>query len=152
MVLMLTEKFEIDKLLFEKSMRKTNSCYERHKCCTLLGIYFDLKCNKAWVKEEAGFWIFSYSLQQDRCQIFLFFFFNQIFWFSEIPERTTYMHLLLAWDWFSSGTISHQCIVISFFVCNFMCWLNDITMHFREMALGVRDRIILSQVIVSVNF
>lgn len=39
-------------------MRKTNSCYERHKFCTLLDMYFDLKCNKAWVKEEAGFWIY----------------------------------------------------------------------------------------------
>lgn len=77
MVLMLTEKFEIDQLLMEKSTRKTNSCYERHKFYTLLDIYFDLKCNKAWVKEEAGFWI--YSSQQDRCQIFLFFLFNQIF-------------------------------------------------------------------------
>lgn len=106
MVLMLTEKFEIDKLLIEKSTRKTNSCYERHKFCTLLDIYFDLKCNKAWVKEEAGFWIYSYSSQQDRCQIFLFFFFNQIFWFSEIPERTTYaftagMRLILVRDHFS---------------------------------------------------
>lgn len=95
MVLMLTEKFEIDKLLFEKSVRKTNSCYERHKFCTLLDMYFDLKCNKAWVKEEAGFWIFSYSSQQDRCQIFLSFSSTKYFDFQKYLNEP-HMHVLLA--------------------------------------------------------
>lgn len=116
-------------------MRKTNSCYERHKFCTLLDMYFDLKCNKAWVKEEAGFLIYSYSSQQDRCQIFLFFFFNQIFWFSEIPERTTYactagMRLILVRDHFSPV---HCYFILS---AHKIIYQNDVTMHRQEMVLA----------------
>lgn len=59
---MLMEKFEIDKFLIEKLMRKINSCYECYKFCILLDMYFDLKCNKVWVKEEVGFLIYLYLL------------------------------------------------------------------------------------------
>lgn len=121
MVLMLTEKFEIDKLLIEKSMRKTNSCYERHKFCTLLDIYFDLKCNKAWVKEEAGFGYIHIHHNKTGVKSFSSFSSTRYFDFQKYLNEP-HMHLLLAWDWFSLGTISHQCIVISFFVCDLMCW------------------------------
>lgn len=45
-------------------MRKINSCYECYKFCILLDMYFDLKCNKVWVKEEVGlgFLIYLYLL------------------------------------------------------------------------------------------
>lgn len=77
-------------------MRKTNSCYERHKFFTLLDMYFDLKCNKAWVKEEAGFLIYSYSSQQDRgVKSFSSFSSTKYFDFQKYLNEP-HMHVLLA--------------------------------------------------------
>lgn len=106
MVLMLTEKFEIDKLLIEKSMRKTNSCYERHKFCTLLDIYFDLKCNKAWVKEEAGFLdIFIFITTRPVSNLSLLFLQPNILIFLSIRKfsghLTQFVNIII-WDTFIS--------------------------------------------------
>lgn len=52
MALMITEKFEIDKLMNEKSMRTAImciSCYERY-----IGHDFNSKCKRASIKKYAG--------------------------------------------------------------------------------------------------
>lgn len=43
---------------------------------------------------------------------------------------------VLACDLFSPSTIARQYIVTSVFIYNFTCWLNDVTMSWREMVLS----------------